>query len=97
MAASNNGTVSANKGTLTFQWWKRERQRFWCVQCRGWRDAEYLGTRTEASGATFGGAGKVDVGGNVTFTAASNLTNTGTFEVDGAVVVASGVNVITSI
>ncbi len=53
------------------------------------------GVRTEQSGATVGGAGTVDVAANgtVTFSAASNLTSSGTFQVDGTLSVASGVTV----
>jgi hypothetical protein len=57
---------------------------------------ELAGTRTEQSGATVGGAGIVDITGNTTFNAASNLTNSGTFEIDGLLQIASGVTVSTA-
>ena len=86
VAAVNNGTVSVHKGTLYVRWWDAGR----CTDSGAFNAAagatlDVGGTRTENSGATFGGAGKVDISGNVTFTAASNLTNTGTFEVSGIV------------
>ncbi len=54
------------------------------------------GTRAESTGATVSGAGTVDITGAVTFNAASNLTNTGTFQVDGSLSAASGITVNTT-
>ena len=93
VAASNGGTVSANKGTLYFGGGSGSVSDSGAFNAAAGATLDVAGTRTENSGATFGGAGKIDVGGNVTFTAASNLTNTGTFEVGGVVTVASGVTV----
>ena len=93
VAASNDGTVSVNKGTLYFGGGGGSVSDSGAFDAAAGATLNIGGTRTESSGATFGGAGKVDVSGNVKFTAASNLTNTGTFEIAGTVKVASGVTV----
>ena len=78
------GRSASNKGTLYFGAGTAECERFGCVQCRG---RGYAGCRWYADGELgvhVRGHGKIDVGGNVMFTAASNLTNTGTFEVEAS-------------
>ena len=94
--AVNNGTVAVHEGTLTFGGGTGSGADSGAFTVAAGTTLDLGGTRTEASGATISGAGEVDITGTATFTAASNLAITGAFDVSGALVVASGVNVITS-
>ena len=97
VAAVNNGTVSVvGEGTLSFGGGTGSGADSGAFTAAAGTTLDLGGTRTEASGATIGGAGEVDITGTATFTAAANLTSTGTFEVSGALAVASGVNLNTN-
>ena len=97
VAAVNNGTVSVvGEGTLSFGGGTGSGADSGAFTAAAGTTLDLGGTRTEASGATIGGAGEVDITGTAMFTAAANLTSTGTFEVSGALAVASGVNLNTN-
>ena len=96
LTAVNNGTVNANKGTLSFGGGSSAVTDAGAFNAAAGAVLDVNGARTEGTGATIGGAGTVDVTGSATFTAASNLTNSGTFQVDGTLAVASGMNVTTA-
>ena len=96
LTASNAGTVSVGKGTLTFgQGANGTPSDTGQFTASSGATLDVAGTRTEQSGATITGAGTVDVVGGATVTLASGsaVTNSGTFQVDGTLGVASGASV----
>ena len=91
--AVNNGTVSVKSGTLSFGTGTAPASDSGTFTAVSGTTLNIAGTQTEASGINYAGAGTIDVTGQVTFTAAATLTNTGTFEIDGPAIVNSGITV----
>ena len=80
--AVNNGTVSVKSGTLYYGAGTAPASDSGTFTAVSGATLNIAGTQTEASGINYAGAGtESDATGQVTFTAAATLTNTGTFEI----------------
>ena len=93
VGATNNGIVSVGEGTLGFGELSAGVTDTGSFSVSAGATLDLAGTRSEGSGATIGGSGTVDVVGSTTLSAATNVANSTSLQVDGTLQAGTGVAV----